>query len=112
MKKRIRDIPIKIYLSREEKELIQQNMALLGTDNMSAFIRKMAIDGHIIKLDLPELKELISLLHYTSNNVNQIAKRVNSTGRVYAEDLDGIKKSMESLWSAANSILRSLAAIS
>ena len=112
MKKRIRDIPIQIYLSPEEKDLIQQNMALLGTDNMSAFIRKMAIDGHVIKLDLPELKELISLLRYTSNNVNQIAKRVNSTGRVYAEDLDGIKQSMESLWSAANSIIRSLSAIS
>lgn len=112
MKKRIRNELIKFYVTPEEKELIQQNMALLGTDNMSAFIRKMAIDGQVIKLDLPELKELISLLRYTSNNVNQIAKRVNSTGRVYAEDLDGIKKSMESLWSAANSILRSLAAIS
>lgn len=112
MKKRIRNELIKFYVTPEEKELIQQNMVLIGTDNMSAFIRKMAIDGHIIKLDLPELKELISLLRYTSNNVNQIAKRVNSTGRVYAEDLDGIKKSMESLWSAANSVLRSLAAIS
>ena len=112
MKKRIRDIPIKIYLSREEKELIQQNMALLGTDNMSAFIRKMAIDGHIIKLDLPELKELISLLRYTSNNVNQIAKRVNSTGRIYTEDLDGIRQSLDSLWNEANGILRKLAAIS
>lgn len=112
MKKRIRNELIKFYVTPEEKELIQQNMALLGTDNMSAFIRKMAIDGHVIKLDLPELRELISLLRYTSNNVNQIAKRVNSTGRVYAEDLDGIKQSMESLWNAANSILRKLAAIS
>lgn len=112
MKKRIRNELIKFYVTQEEKELIQQNMALLGTDNMSAFIRKMAIDGHVIKLDLPELKELVSLLRYTSNNVNQIAKRVNSTGRVYAEDLNEIKKSMESLWSTANSILRTLAAIS
>ena len=92
-------------------ESIQQNMALLGTDNMSAFLRKMAIDGHVIKLDLPELKELVSLLRYTSNNVNQIAKRVNSTGRIYAEDLAGIKDSMESLWTAANNILRRLASI-
>ena len=86
-------------------------MALLGTDNMSAFLRKMAIDGHVIKLDLPELKELVSLLRYTSNNINQIARRVNSTGRVYTEDLTGIKASMESLWAAANSILRRLASI-
>ena len=75
MKKRIRKELIKFYVTPEEKELIQQNMALLGTDNMSAFLRKMAIDGHVIKLDLPELKELVSLLRYTSNNINQIAKR-------------------------------------
>lgn len=111
MKKRVRNIPVQIYLSPEERDLIQQNMALLGTDNMSAFLRKMAIDGHVIKLDLPELKELVSLLRYTSNNINQIAKRVNSTGRIYAEDLSGIKNSMESLWAAANSILRRLASI-
>ncbi len=111
MKKRVRNIPVQIYLSPEERDLIQQNMALLGTDNMSAFLRKMAIDGHVIKLDLPELKELVSLLRYTSNNINQIAKRVNSTGRIYSEDLAGIKDSMESLWAAANSILRRLASI-
>lgn len=111
MKKRIRKELIKFYVTPEEKELIQQNMALLGTNNMSAFLRKMAIDGHVIKLDLPELKELVSLLRYTSNNINQIARRVNSTGRVYTEDLTGIKASMESLWAAANSILRRLASI-
>ena len=111
MKKRIRKELIKFYMTSEEKELIQQNMALLGTDNMSAFLRKMAIDGHVIKLDLPELKELVSLLRYTSNNINQIARRVNSTGRVYTEDLTGIKASVESLWAAANSILRRLASI-
>ena len=111
MKKRVRNIPVQVYLSPEERDLIQQNMALLGTDNMSAFLRKMAIDGHVIKLDLPELKELVSLLRYTSNNINQIAKRVNSTGRIYSEDLAGIKDSMESLWTAANNILRRLASI-
>ena len=105
MKKRIRKELIKFYVTPEEKELIQQNMALLGTDNMSAFLRKMAIDGHVIKL------ELVSLLRYTSNNINQIAKRVNSTGRIYSEDLSGIKDSMESLWTAANNILRRLASI-
>ena len=94
MKKRIRKELIKFYVTPEEKELIQQNMALLGTDNMSA-----------------ELKELVSLLRYTSNNINQIAKRVNSTGRTYSEDLAGIKDSMESLWTAANNILRRLASI-
>ena len=112
MKKRVRNELIKFYVTPEEKELIQQNMALLGTDNMSAFIRKMAIDGHVIKLDIPALKEMLTLLRFTSNNVNQIAKRVNSTGRIYAEDFAGIKTSLDSVWETANSIIKKLASIS
>ena len=112
MKKRIRNELIQFYVTPEEKELIQQNMSLLGTDNMSAFIRKMAIDGHVIKLDIPALKEMLTLLRITSNNINQIAKRVNSTGRIYTEDLAGIKTSLDSVWETANSILKKLASIS
>ncbi len=58
---------------------IRKRMKQLGTDNMSAFLRKMAIDGYIVKLELPELKEMITLLHRSSSNLNQIAKRVNGT---------------------------------
>ena len=70
-----------------------------------------AVSAAKVQKSLPELKELVSLLRYTSNNINQIARRVNSTGRVYTEDLTGIKASMESLWAAANNILRRLASI-
>ena len=92
--------------------MIEQNMALLGTNNRSAFIRKMAIDGQIIKLDLPELKEARILLRHTSDNFNQLTKRVNATGRFYNEDLADMKGSLDQVWDAFNGILQRLARLS
>ena len=112
MKKRVRNIEIKFYVTPEEEHLIEQNMALLGTNNRSAFIRKMAIDGQIIKLDLPELKEARTLLRHTSNNFNQLTKRVNATGRFYNEDLADMKGSLDQVWDAFNGILQRLARLS
>ena len=64
-------------VSGRERELIEQKMALAGARNMSAYIRKMCIDGYIINLQIPELTECAKLLRYTSNNVNQIARCPN-----------------------------------
>ena len=111
MVKRKRDIQLKVRVTPEERELIRQKMALLGTDNMAAFMRKMAIDGYVVKLDLPELRELVSLLRYSSNNINQLTRRVHETGRVYAADMDDILQNQERIWQAANGILSRLAAI-
>lgn len=71
-------------------------MARIGVTNQEAFLRKMALDGLVIKLDLPELKQMISLLRYTSNNINQIAKRLNESGRAYDTDLAEILESRSS----------------
>ena len=111
MAKRKRDIQLKVRVTPEERELIRQKMALLGTDNMAAFMRKMAIDGYVVKLDLPELRELVSLLRYSSNNINQLTRRVHETGRVYAADMDDILQNQERIWQAASGILSRLAAI-
>ena len=64
-----------------------------------------------MKLDLAELREMVSLLRRTSNNVNQLAKLMNETGRVYAADMDDILQNQERLWQAASDILTRLAAI-
>lgn len=109
--KRIRDRGILFRVSQQEYNLIQQKAELAGIDNLSAYIRKMAIDGYVIKLELPELKEMVSLLRRTSNNINQIAQQVNSTGRVYAGDLEEIQRQQKELWECGNGILRKLAAI-
>lgn len=86
-------------------------MAQLGTSNLSAYLRKMAIDGLIVKLDMPELREMISLLRRSSNNLNQIAKRTNETGRVYDTDIREVVEHQERLWEMANAILVKLAGI-
>lgn len=65
-------------------------MALAGVQNMSAFIRKMSIDGYVVNLKIPELEECVRLLRYTSNNVNQIARALNSGGAVYPDDVGDI----------------------
>ena len=91
--------------------MIEAKMAQLGTTNMGAYLRKMAIDGYVVKLDLPELRELVSLLRYSSNNLNQLTRRVHETGRVYAADMADILQNQERIWQAASGILSRLAAI-
>ena len=58
-------------------------MAQLGTQNMAAYLRKMALDGYVVRLELPELREMVSLLRRSSNNLNQLTRRVHETGRIY-----------------------------
>lgn len=104
-----RDVTIKLRLSETELAQIQDRMREYGTSNMSAFVRKMAIDGYIVKLELPELKEMTRLLSSYSNNLNQIAKRVNATGHAYSTDFDEIQQQQDELWTAAEKIIRTLA---
>lgn len=99
------------WVSPHENELIRRKMAQLGTDNLSAYLRKMAIDGLIVKLDMPELREMISLLRRCSNNLNQLAKRMNESGRAYDIDIKEAQSQLERLWTMANAILTKLAGI-
>ena len=92
MKKRRRTIPLMFYVTPEERDQIEAKMAQLGTNNMSAYLRKIAIDGYVVQLDLPELREMVSLLRRSSNNLNQLARRANETGRIYPEDLADIRQ--------------------
>ena len=97
-----------VRLSPEEMRLVQEKMRQLGTSNFSAFMRKMAIDGYVVKLELPELRELVSLLRYSSNNLNQLTRRVHESGRIYDVDLEDIHRGQEQLWDAAQTILDKL----
>lgn len=106
-----RNIRISVRLTEEEHRLLKEKMARIGVTNQEAFLRKMALDGLVIRLDLPELKQMISLLRYTSNNINQIAKRLNESGRAYETDLAEILEKQDRLWQLANDILMKLSAI-
>ena len=109
MAKRKRDVPLLFWGSPEEKALIQKKMEQIGTTNLSAYLRKMAIDGYVVNLELPELGEMVSLLRRSSNNLNQLTRRVHETGRFYDADLEDLRQSQEKLWDAASSIVKSLA---
>ena len=111
MAKRKRNIVILFRVTPEEREMIESKMAQFGTSNMAAYLRKISIDGYVVRLDLPELREIVSLLRRSSNNLNQIAKRVNETSRIYDADIDCLKANQEKIWSAANGILTRLASI-
>ena len=108
MAKRKRDVPVLFWVSAEELELIHQKMQQYGTENLSAYLRKMALDGYVVKLELPELKELVSLLRRSSNNLNQLTRRVHETGRFYDADLEDLRQGYERLWSAAGHVLSQL----
>ena len=111
MAKRKRNIVIRFRVTPEEREMIESKMAQFGTSNMAEYLRKISIDGYVVRLDLPELREMVSLLRRSSNNLNQIAKRVNETSRIYDADIDCLKENQEKIWSAANGILTRLAGI-
>lgn len=108
---RKRNKQLKIWISQEEQDMIRQKMAEFGTDNMGAFVRKMVIDGYIIKLDLPELQEIIRLLGSIANNVNQIARRVNAGGNVYKEDLEEVNVNLDQNYKMLRKVMKSLSKI-
>ena len=82
MAKRKRDMQLNFRVSSEELAVIEQKMSQFGTSNREAYLRKMALDGYVVKLELPELKELVSLMRRSSNNLNQLTRKVHETGRV------------------------------
>ena len=108
MANRNRKIQLKFRVTPQEREMIEQKMAQLGTKNMAAYLRKISIDGYVVKLELPELKEMVSLLRRSSNNLNQLTRRVHETGRFYDADLEDLRQGYERLWSAAGHVLSQL----
>ena len=98
-------------VTNEERALIEQKMALAGVRNMSGYIRKMCIDGYIVQLQIKELDECAKLLRYTSNNVNQIARRVNAGGGVYPDEVDEITAKLTEASGLFGNILEQLSKI-
>ena len=105
MAKRKRNIVIRFRVTPEEREMIGSKMAQFGTSNMAAYLRKISIDGYVVRLDLPELREMVSLLRRSSNNLNQIAKRMNAHGQIYETEIDEIIQKQDELWKMINRLL-------
>ena len=100
-----------IRVSDEEKERIQAKMEDAGILNVSAYVRKMAMDGICVRLDLTDVRQLIVLLQRCSANLNQYAKRANETGSVYAADIEDLRSRLEEIWELSRQSLARLASI-
>ena len=86
-------------------------MASAGIRSKSAYLRKMALDGYVVKLDLTDVKELVRLLRICSNNLNQYAKVANGTGYVGAGDIEDLKARLNEIWAMTKAVMKRLAAI-
>lgn len=106
-----RSVQLHILLSEQEAGLIRERMEQAGVTNLSAYVRKMAIDGYIIHLDLSEVRELTKLLRICSNNLNQYARRANETGSVYAADVEDLRMRLDGLWDVAGKVLLGLSQV-
>ena len=107
-----KSVRVEFVISKQEAALIKERMAELGITNLSAYLRKMAVDGYIIHLDMSDIQEMIRLLRICSNNLNQYARRANETGSVYAADVEDLRGRLDSLWDGMDKLLRGFANIS
>ena len=105
MANRKRDIQMKIWVTEEEKALIEEKMKLLPTRRYGAYLRKMAIDGYIIYTDTADIKAMNKELSAIGRNINQIAKRLNAGGFAYDADIQEIKERLEEIWQLQRRIL-------
>ena len=95
-------------VTEEEARIIDEKMKQLEIRNMSAFLRAMVLNGYVLKLDLPQLREMIRLLGNLTNNVNQIARRVNEHGSIYESEIDEIQEKVNQLLCMMNQLLSML----
>ena len=98
MKNRTRPVRIEFRVTEQERQLIQKKMEQLGTKNMGAYLRKMAIDGYIIKVDYTEQKKLAASVSRVAGNINQICRRINQTGHFYEDDIVELKAKQCEIW--------------
>ena len=98
MKNCTRPVRIEFRVTEQEHQLIQKKMEQLGTKNMGAYLRKVAIDGYIIKVDYTEQKKLAAAVSRIASNVNQICRWINSTGHFYEDDIAELKEQVDGVW--------------
>ena len=93
-------------VSPEEKTVIDRKMAELGTHNLRAYLRKMAVDGYIVHVDMSSVAEVVRLLRSISSNVNQIARRCNETRNLYADDVEDLRQGYTQVWRAVDELTK------
>jgi len=110
-KKRVRNTLLHVWLSPDERAKIQERMADVGIRNLSAYVRKMALNGYVLHVDLSPVRELVSLQRRCSNNLNQVAIQANTYGGIYPEEIASLQRDYAALWEPLADLLKKLAAV-
>lgn len=110
-KKRRRPIHLHVMVSEEELALIRERMAEAGVHNTGAYVRKMALNGYVLHVDLSPVKELVSLQRRCSNNLNQVAVTANTYGGIYPDDIKRLQQDYADLWEPLSDLLKKLSEI-
>ena len=108
---RRRPIHLHVMVSEEELALLQERMAEAGVQNMGAFVRKMALNGYVLHVDLGPVRELVSLQRRCSNNLNQVAIQANTYGGIYPDEIKALQRDYADLWGPLSDLLEKLSAI-
>ncbi len=99
------------WASDKEMALIRRKMDQCGIQTISAYLRKMAIDGYVVHLDVSDIKEVVRLLRICSNNLNQYARKANEGGSIYLEEIHDLQKQLEKIWETVSGTMEALAAV-
>ena len=109
-KKRVRSMPIYVWVRPDEMEVIQGRMAEAGISNLSAYVRKMALNGYVLHVDLSDIRELVALQRRCANNLNQVAVHANTYG-IYPSEIAALQKDYANLWEPLSELLKKLSAV-
>ena len=107
----MRNRRIHFVMSDKEYARMSKKIKALGIRNYSSYLRKMALGGYCIQLDIPEIKKMISLLGRCSNNLNQYARKANQTCSIYWADIQDLKERLNEIYDMAEKILIRLNAL-
>ena len=108
--KRKRSAHLHVMVTPEELELIRGRMAEAGITNTGAYVRKMALNGFILHVDLSPVRELVALQRKCSNNLNQVAVHAHTYG-IYEHEINGLQKDYAALWGPLSDLLKQLAVL-
>ena len=106
---RVRNVNLRIRTTKKEREMIERRMAQAGMTNLRGYILKMAIDGRVIHVELDSVREMVRLLSNATNNINQVARKANETGSIYARDVEVLREKVEEIWAQTKVILQKIA---
>lgn len=105
MKNRTRKYPLQVYLNEEENYILEEKLHISGMKDKSSFIRKLILYGFVYDVDYSHIRQMNALLGNIGGNINQIAKRINTTNHVYQQDMDEIKELMNQIWQLQKSMV-------